>query len=214
MHQVKWDYFAPAMAAVILAFGSTAVSGQSKSEITRLRSVEPLSTVGPVVEPVGAAVDPNKYLIGPEDILFIKVWRETDFTLPVAVRPDGKITMPLIGEIPAAGATPMQLTKTLADLLGKYLNNPDVAVFVTEVRSKKYYIIGEINRGGSFRLVTPTTVLEALGNAGGFREFANTKKIKILRGGKVFNFNYNEVTKARRLEQNILLENGDQIIVR
>jgi len=214
MHQVKWDYFAPAMAAVILAFGSTAVSGQSKSEITRLRSIEPLSTVGPVVEPVGAAVDPNKYLIGPEDILFIKVWRETDFTMPVAVRPDGKITMPLIGEIPAAGATPMQLTKTLADLLGKYLNNPDVAVFVTEVRSKKYYIIGEINRGGSFRLVTPTTVLEALGNAGGFREFANTKKIKILRGGKVFNFNYNEVTKARRLEQNILLENGDQIIVR
>jgi len=114
----------------------------------------------------------------------------------------------------AAGATPMQLTKTLAELLGKYLNNPDVAVFVTEVRSKKYYIIGEVNHGGSFRLVTPTTVLEALGNAGGFREFANTRKIKILRGGKVFNFNYNQVTKARRLEQNILLENGDQIIVR
>ena len=214
MHQVKWDFFAPAMAVVVLSIGCAAAEGQNKTEPARLRSAEPLSTVGPVVEPVGAAVDPNKYLIGPEDILFIKVWRENDFTLPVAVRPDGKITMPLIGEVPAAGDTPMQLTKTLAELLGKYLNNPDVAVFVTEVRSKKYYIIGEVNRGGSFRLVTPTTVLEALGNAGGFREFANTRKIKILRGGRVFNFNYNEVTKARRLEQNILLENGDQIIVR
>ncbi len=214
MHQVKSDFFAPSMAAVVISIACAAAGGQTKSEPARLRSVEPLSTVGPVVEPVGAAVDPNKYLIGPEDILFIKVWRENDFTLPVAVRPDGKITMPLIGEVPAAGETPLQLTKSLTELLGKYINNPDVAVFVTEVRSKKYYIIGEVNRGGSFRLVTPTTVLEALGNAGGFREFANTRKIKILRGGQVFKFNYNEVTKARHLEQNILLENGDQIIVR
>jgi polysaccharide export outer membrane protein len=163
---------------------------------------------------VGAAVDPNKYLIGPEDILFVKVWRETDFTMPVAVRPDGKITMPLIGEVQAAGQTPMQLTKALSELLTKYINNPDVTVFVTDVRSKKYYILGEVNRAGAFPLVTPTTILEALGNAGGFREFANTKKIKILRGDKVFNFNYNDVTRAKHLEQNIFLENGDKIIVR
>ncbi len=107
----------------------------------------------------------------------------------------------------------MQLTKALTELLTKFINNPEVAVFVTEVRSKKYYIIGEVGRQGSFALVTPTTVLEALSNAGGFREFANTKKIKILRGDKVLNFNYNEVTKAKRMEQNIYLENGDKIIV-
>jgi polysaccharide export outer membrane protein len=108
----------------------------------------------------------------------------------------------------------MQLTKALSELLTKYINNPDVTVFVTDVRSKKYYILGEVNRAGAFPLVTPTTILEALGNAGGFREFANTKKIKILRGDKVFNFNYNDVTRAKHLEQNIFLENGDKIIVR
>jgi polysaccharide export outer membrane protein len=161
-----------------------------------------------------AAVDPNKYLVGPEDLLFIKVWREPDFTLPVAVRPDGKITMPLIGEVQAAGETPLQLTKTLAELLAKYLNNPEVNVFVTEVRSKKYYINGQVERTGSFPLVTPTRILEALSHAGGFRDFADTKKIRILRGEKVYYFNYREVTNGKRLEQNIYLESGDQIIIR
>lgn len=161
-----------------------------------------------------AVVDPNKYLVGPEDLLFVKVWREPDFTLPVAVRPDGKITMPLIGEVQAAGETPLQLTKTLAELLAQYLNNPEVNVFVTEVRSKKYYINGEVQRTGSFPLVTPTRILEALSHAGGFRDFANTKKIRILRGEKVYYFNYREVTNGKRLEQNIFLESGDQIIIR
>ena len=214
MYQVKSDFVALALAAAVISTACATAGGQTPSAPTRLRSAEPPNPAGSGLEPVGAAVDPNKYLIGPEDILFIKVWRENDFTLPVAVRPDGKITMPLIGEVAAAERTPMQLTSALTELLGKYMNSPDVAVFVTDVRSKKYYIIGEVNRGGSFRLVTPTTVLEALGNAGGFRDFANTKKIKILRGGKIFNFNYKDVTNARHLEQNIYLENGDQIIVR
>jgi polysaccharide export outer membrane protein len=214
MYQVKSDFLALALAAAVISIACDAAGGQTTSGPARMRSAELPNPASPGLEPVGAAVDPNKYLIGPEDILFIKVWRENDFTLPVAVRPDGKITMPLIGEVAAAERTPMQLTSALTELLGKYMNNPDVAVFVTDVRSKKYYIIGEVNRGGSFRLVTPTTVLEALGNAGGFRDFANTKKIKILRGGKIFNFNYKDVTTARHLEQNIYLENGDQIIVR
>jgi polysaccharide biosynthesis/export protein len=214
MYQVKSDFLALALAAAVISIACAAAGGQTTAEPARLRSAEPPNPASPGLEPVGAAVDPNKYLIGPEDILFIKVWRENDFTLPVAVRPDGKITMPLIGEVAAAERTPMQLTSALTELLSKYMNNPDVAVFVTDVRSKKYYIIGEVNRGGSFRLVTPTTVLEALGNAGGFRDFANTKKIKVLRGGKIFNFNYKDVTNARHLEQNIYLENGDQIIVR
>jgi polysaccharide export outer membrane protein len=205
VHKVESDFFWLAQAAAIVALACLPVSGQSKPEPSK-----PQSEAGTV----GAAVDPNKYLIGPEDLLFIKVWRENDFTFPVAVRPDGKITMPLVGEVQAAGETPMQLTKALTELLTKFINNPEVAVFVTEVRSKKYYIIGEVGRQGSFALVTPTTVLEALSNAGGFREFANTRKIKILRGDKVLNFNYNEVTKAKRMEQNIYLENGDKIIVR
>jgi polysaccharide export outer membrane protein len=162
---------------------------------------------------VAAAVDPGKYQIGPEDLLFVRVWREPDFTLPVAVRPDGKITMPLIGEVPAAGQSPLQLTAALKQLLAQYLNNPDVSVFVTEVRSKKFYIDGEVNRPGSFALVTPTSVLEALSRSGGFREFANSKKIRVLRGGQIRRFNFKEVTNGKHLEQNIAVENGDHIIV-
>jgi polysaccharide export outer membrane protein len=158
-------------------------------------------------------VDPNKYLIGPEDVIFIRVWREPDFTLPAAVRPDGKITMPLIGDVQAGDQTPTQLTKTLTELLGKYLNNPDVNVIVTDVRSKKYYIDGEVNKPGSYLLVTPTTVLEALSIAGGFRDFANSKKIRILRKGNILHFNYKEVSGGKKLEQNILVESGDHIIV-
>jgi polysaccharide biosynthesis/export protein len=162
---------------------------------------------------VVAAVDPGKYQIGAEDLLFVRVWREPDFTLPVAVRPDGKITMPLIGEVRAAGQSPLQLTATLKQLLMQYLNNPDVSVFVTEVRSKKFYIDGEVNRPGAFALVTPTSVLEALSRSGGFREFANAKKIRVLRGGQIRRFNYKEVTNGKHLEQNIAVENGDHIIV-
>jgi polysaccharide biosynthesis/export protein len=169
--------------------------------------------VRPVDASVAAPVDPGKYQIGPEDMLFVRVWREPDFTLPVAVRPDGKITMPLIGEVRAAGQSPLQLTATLKQLLTQYLNNPDVNVFVTEVRSKKFYIDGEMNRPGSFALVTPTTVLEALSRGGGFREFANTKKIRVLRGSHIRYFNYKAVTKGQHLEQNIAVENGDHIIV-
>jgi polysaccharide export outer membrane protein len=213
MPTVKSDFLALAcgVAIIIAAAGIAApASGQTKPEPSSPRGAAPPNAV----DAVGVAVEPNKYLIGPEDVLFIKVWRENDFTLPMAVRPDGKITMPLIGEVQAAGETPLELTKALTSLLTKYINNPDVTVLITEVRSKKYYIIGEVNRQGSFALVTPTTVLEALSNAGGFHVFANTRKIKILRGAVVFNFNYNDVTKAKHMEQNIYLENGDKIIVR
>lgn len=210
---MKSDFFALVVLAAVVTCGGQTAGGQTKPEPTRPQSAAPLSPTGIPAPGVGAAVDPNKYLIGPEDILFIKVWREPDFTLPAAVRPDGKITMPLIGDVQAADQTPVQLTKTLTELLSKYLNNPDVNVIVADVRSRKYYIIGEVNRPGVFPLVTPTTVLEALGSAGGFKEFANTKKIKILRGDKIFNFNYNDVTRAKHMEQNITLENGDKIIV-
>jgi len=214
MRKVKSDFFTMAAAAAILTLACAALGGQSKPETSKPQSASPPSPAGTGADAVGAAVDPNKYLIGPEDVLFVRVWRENDFTMAVAVRPDGKITMPLVGEVQAAGQTPLQLTKALTEQLTKFINNPDVTVFVTEVRSKKYYILGEVGRQGSFALVTPTTVLDALSNAGGFHEFANTKKIKILRGDKIFNFNYNEVTRAKHMEQNIYLENGDKIIVR
>ena len=216
---MKFYLFRFAVMAVMVSIMGSTVGAQTPNEAkpvdTKPQSPTPPSPAeaGKPVESSAAAVDPNKYLIGPEDIIFIKVWREPDFTLPAAVRPDGKITMPLIGDIQAANETPAQLTKTITESLGKYINNPDVNVFVSEVRSKKYYLDGEVNRPGSFLLVTPTTILEALSNAGGFRDFANTKKIRILRKGKILYFNYKDVSKGKNLEQNILVESGDHIIV-
>ena len=202
-----------ALAGCLIAGGQTQPAAPKPNEKTPSPAAP--SPTGPEKTPEGsaAAVDPNKYLIGPEDIIFIRVWREPDFTLPAAVRPDGKITMPLIGDVQAGDQTPTQLTKTLTELLGKYLNNPDVNVIVTDVRSKKYYIDGEVIKAGSYLLVTPTTVLEALSIAGGFRDFANSKKIRILRKGNILHFNYKEVSSGKKLEQNILVESGDHIIV-
>ena len=161
-----------------------------------------------------APVDPKAYLIGAEDVISIRVWHEPDNSGTFIVRPDGKVSVPLIGEIQAAGLTPEKLSANIAEGLQKIMVHPEVTVGVEKVNSKKkYYIQGEgINRPGSYPLVIDTTVLEALVNAGGFREFANTKKIVILRGSQTLKFNYKEVTKGKNMEQNILVKPGDQII--
>jgi polysaccharide export outer membrane protein len=105
------------------------------------------------------------------------------------------------------------LGDALHEQLAKLINNPDVSVSVSQVNSKKYYIDGEVFRPGEYKLITPTRVLAALSQAGGFRDFANTKKIRILRGSETFKFNYKDVSHGKHMEQNIFLENGDHIIV-
>jgi len=163
--------------------------------------------------PPSAPVDPKAYLIGAEDVISIRVWHEPENSGTFVVRPDGKVSVPLIGEIQAAGLTPEQLSANIAEGLQKVMVHPEVTVGVEKVNSKKYYIQGEVNRPGAYPLVIDTTVLEALVNAGGFREFANTKNITILRGSQRLKFNYKEVTKGKKMEQNILVKPGDQIIV-
>ena len=161
----------------------------------------------------GAAVDPNTFLLGAEDIIFVSVWRDPDFTRAHIVRPDGKITLPLVGEVQAAGITPVQLGKAITEKLSTIMKEPKVDVSVTQVNSKRYYIQGEVNKAGAFPLIVPTTVLEALSNCGGFRDFANKKNIVILRKGQRLKFNYNDVIKGKNMEQNIYLEPGDYIII-
>ena len=211
---MKFPFFLLPVFAAVMTAGAGNASAQVKPEASK-PPADPAaaSTVSKNPEGVGAAVDPTKYLIGPEDVLFIKTWREPDFTLPVGVRPDGKITIPLVGDLQAAGLTPLQLTADLRDRLGKYINSPDVTVMVTAVLSKKYYMDGEFARPGQYPLVTPITVREAISIAGGFKEFANPRKIKIVRADKVYRFNYKEVMNGKKLEQNILLENGDHILI-
>src|SRR5262249_37079916 len=131
------------------------------------------------------------------------------------VRPDGKISMPLIGEIEAAGKTPEQLKSEITDALKNgYVVSPMVNVSVIAVNSKKYYINGEVNRPGAVPLVVPTPILEAISNAGGFKDFANQKDVVILRGTERLHFNYKEVIRGKKLEQNVFLQPGDYIIVR
>jgi polysaccharide biosynthesis/export protein len=171
----------------------------------------PPASVPPASVP--SVVDTKTYVIGAEDVLRVLVWREPDLSGTFSVRPDGKISLPLVNEVQAAGLTPEKLSTTIGQGLMKYMTHPEVSVAVQQVMSKKYFIMGEVQKTGSFPLLIPTTVLEALVNAGGFRDFANTKKITIMRGTQRFYFNYKEVIKGKNREQNILLETGDQIIV-
>jgi polysaccharide biosynthesis/export protein len=167
-------------------------------------------------KPPAAPVDAKSYVIGAEDELSINVFENQGFNVPLeTVRPDGKITMPLIGELAAAGKTPEQLKAEITEVLAtNYMNlPPHVSVIVVKVLSKNIYLNGEVNKPGKYPLVVPTTVMQALVNAGGFRDFANKKKIRIQRGTKFFNFNYNEVSKGKKLDQNILLQPDDQIYV-
>jgi polysaccharide export outer membrane protein len=160
-----------------------------------------------------APVDPNSYRIGPEDVLNIRVWKEPEFSGSVQVRPDGKFTLPVVGDIVASGLTPVELAARVTEALKTQIREPEVMVALQSVQSKKYYITGEVARSGIFPLVIPVTVLEALTNAGGFREFAKKNKITILRGTERIKFNYNEVIKGKKLEQNIMVKDGDYIVV-
>jgi polysaccharide export outer membrane protein len=129
------------------------------------------------------------------------------------VRPDGKITIPLVGDVQATGLTPERLGEQLKQALAEYINSPDVSVSLQQVNSKKFFVTGEVNRPGEYTLLTPTRVFEALSNASGFRDFANKKKIVIIRGAERIRFNYADVLKGKNLDQNIFIENGDTIVV-
>jgi polysaccharide export outer membrane protein len=181
----------------------------------------PLNEKGGTIQPAAALgsgpaapVDPKTYIIGPGDVIAIQVWKEPEFSRPVQVRPDGKFSMPLIGEIVGAGMTPEQLSVTLTEKLGALLLKPEVMVSLQQVESKKFYITGEVNRPGAYALIMPVTVLEALINAGGLREYANQKNIVIMRGTERLKFNFNEVIKGKKMDQNIRLQSGDYIIVK
>jgi polysaccharide export outer membrane protein len=190
---------------------SSPLQAQKPDSTAPTRSDAP--STAPVKAETSVAVDPKSYVIGAQDILMIRVWREQDFTGAYPVRPDGKITIPLVGDVQAGGLTPERLGEQLKQALSAYINAPDVSVSLQTVNSKKFFITGEVNRPGEYSLATPTKVFDALSNAGGFHDFANKKKILIIRGAERIKFNYQDILKGKSLEQNILLENGDTIVV-
>ena len=160
----------------------------------------------------------DDYLIGAGDVLQISVWKEPDASVPsVVVRQDGMITVPLLKDIAVVGRTPSQVEKTLVEGLSKYINEPNVTVVLAASNSKKVYVIGGANKEGPLAYTYPMTVMQALSEAGGLSDYAKRKKIYIIRAenGRDYrlDFNYDEVVKGERMEQNILLMPGDTLVI-
>jgi polysaccharide export outer membrane protein len=164
------------------------------------------------------AANDASYLIGPEDVLSVNVWKEPEASAPtVAVRPDGKISLPLLNDMQAAGFTPMQLMEQITEKLKKYIADPRVTVVVAGTNSRRVFILGEVARPGAFPMMADMTVLQALSAAGGLSQYANGSKIYVLRNQNGTQtrlaFNYKEVLKGQKPEQNIVLKPGDTIVV-
>jgi polysaccharide export outer membrane protein len=158
------------------------------------------------------------FVIGNDDLLAINVWKEPDISRSIPVRSDGRISLPLVGELQATGRTPLQLERDIADKLRNYIAEPEVTVMVQEIHSERFNILGQVTKPGSYSLELATTVLDAIAAAGGFRDFANQKGIYILRespsgGQSRIAFNYKKVIKGKTSQQNIKLEPRDTIVV-
>ena len=164
------------------------------------RPAQPVSQAGPT------------YVIGPEDVLLVSVWKEPDLTNTLPVRADGMISLPLLNDVQASGLTPMQLADSITEKLKKYISDPHVTVVVTQMNSKRIYVTGEVVHPGAMNLLPDMTVLQALASAG-FTQFANTKGIYVLRGQRKIPVNYKKMIKGESMDQNVALKPGDTIVV-
>ena len=197
--------------AILLAGPATVLHAQPQNP-----APDAAKPIAPAASSPVAPNDPD-YKIGPQDVLTITVWKEPDVSREVPVRPDGKISLPLLNDVDAAGLTPMQLASSLTESLKKFISSPQVTVIVKEINSRRVYVIGEVVRAGTFPLLPKMTVLQIVSSCGGFTQFANPKKIYVLRtkDGKQTKipFNYKEVVSGKNPEQNIELQPGDTVVV-
>jgi polysaccharide export outer membrane protein len=203
--------------AVVLGMGLSAsvMLSQTQQAATTASKSENSSSAKSSDEVPASNVAPD-YVIGADDTLHISVWKEPDLTETLPVRPDGKISMPLLNDVTAAGLTPLQLRDTITERLKKYIADPRVTVVVTGMNSRRIFVTGEVTHTGPMTLLPHMTMLQALAQAG-FTQFANPKAIYLLRNenGKQqkLPFNYKEVVKGNHPEQNIELKPGDTIVV-
>jgi polysaccharide biosynthesis/export protein len=201
----------------ILISGWLAAQTDSTKNADNNQSAPPAAADQNASTNAGHAHD-DTYIIGADDVLAINVWKEPEVSRTVPVRSDGKISVPLAGEVQASGETPRQLEKELATKLQSFISEPEVTVIVTEVKSQKFNILGMVTKPGSYPLTNSSTVLDAIATAGGFRDFAKQKSIYILRqnsdGGETrLPFNYKDVIKGKNSAQNIKLQPRDTIVV-
>ncbi len=192
-----------------LGWNAAAQSTDSASGQKREAESKPAAAAGT------PATTDQEYYIGPQDVLQIDVWKEPEITRTIPVRPDGKISLPLLNDVQAAGLTAMQLAGSIREGLTKYLQNPQVTVMVTQINSRRVFVTGEVAKSGAIPLLPGMTALQALSSAGGFTQFAKEKGIYILRNenGKQVKlpYNYKDVLKGQK--EDIPLQSGDVIVV-
>jgi polysaccharide export outer membrane protein len=202
---------------LVLSLAVWAVPARAQNEVSPKKPAQPeVPATASDVPKKAATADPN-YVIGAQDVLDISVWKEPEVSRVVPVRPDGKISLPLLNDVLAAGLTPAQLAAQITESLKKYVTSPQVTVIVTTINSQRVYILGEVTRPGAFPMLPGMTVMQALSSAGGFTPFAKMKSIYVLReenGKKVkYPFNYKQAISGKNAEQDILLKAGDTIVV-
>ena len=210
MTRLKWLVVSIAVLSAALFMLAPIVSAQQASPSAKSVAAPP------AIRPVSAA--PSDYVIGPEDVLQVSVWKNETLSRVVPVRPDGKISLPLLHDIQASGLTAMQLRDKISKALGEFMPNPEVSVIVTDVRSYRVSVMGEVQRPGVLLLRSSTTIMEAIAMAGGFRDFASPSKIVVVRKNsngqtEKIPFNYNRAIRAGEAEDNIVLKTGDVIVV-
>jgi polysaccharide export outer membrane protein len=208
--------FAVAVAAANSApMLSQTPNSHSSTQVTQTASTRPSPDRPEGVNPASKAG--KDYVIGADDVLDVSVWKEQELTRSLQVRPDGKISMPLLGDVQAAGLTPGQLAQNVSDKLKKYLTAPQVTVILTQINSQRVYVMGEVTRPGAYPVLPGMTVLQAISSAGGLTPFANSKKIFLMRDENhiqtKYPFSYKEVLDGRKAEENLPVKAGDTIVV-
>ncbi len=216
----SWPVWAIKFSFLLCAVLSGSLWGQATDSNQTVNGTSAAATSSPAQpdSPSKKAQADDTYIIGGGDVLSINVWREPDLTRSITVRPDGKISLPLIGDVQAAGRTPAQLEQDIAANLRSYITDPQVTVIVQEILSQQFNIFGQVNKPGSYPLTADTTIVDALALAGGFRDFAKKKSVYILRQNpqgeesRIF-FNYQEFIKGKNVSQNIKIKPHDTIVV-
>ncbi len=199
------------LVAALMAAATAHAQQASGASGPQASTPQPAGTLASIEPPPG-------YVIGSEDVLNVVFWREKDLSTEVTVRPDGKISLPLINDIQTAGLTPEQLRVRITEAAGKFVQDPTVSVVVKTINSRRVYIVGQVAKPGPYALSAPITVMQLIAMAGGLHEFADREKIVILRQGDdgkqtALDFNYKDVLNRKLLTQNIELKAGDTVVV-
>jgi len=216
--RTKRLWFQVAALASLCVYSSNWLWAQSGPTNTDKTEPSIVASVAQPPENAASKSHDNNFVIGNNDVLAVNVWKEPDISRSVPVRSDGKISLPLAGEVQAAGLTPLTLEKDIASKLQSYISEPEVTVIVQQINSQKFNILGMVSRPGSYSLTSSSTVLDAIALAGGFRDFAKQKSIYVLRQNpngseSRLGFNYKDVIKGKNTAQNVRLQPDDTIVV-